>query len=581
MRLLVVALLAPAATAQIGGTWTKICDVSTTGVQAGIGAWADGYDISDDGRYVVYCAPDALDPRDLTGTGSAGYDVYVRDLELDQTILVSLAPGNASAVGWCAATDTRGPVISANGRYVAFSSAASTVVAGDAGLDWDVYVRDLQTQVTVRCSLAVGGAEPNNTCWRPSLSADGRYVCFESNATNLIAGVANFVTHVYRFDRQTGQLALVSASPAGVPANHQSAASDQSADGRFVVFESYASNLGFSDPNGTADVYRKDMLTGQVALVSLDLASGGAPNLGAFAISSAPSISADGRRVAFSTMVPFAPSDVTVSDAYVRDMLANTYELVSVGMSGQSVTGSSGEISADGKHVVFTSTSAAIVPNDNGGFADVFVRDLALARTTRESVSYAGGDPDTHVSALAISGNGRRLAMHSLATNLVQTDNNGFWPDLFARDRGPSVTPQVYCISQVNSQGCTPAIGFTGVPSATLANPFSISATQLVNNKAGTLFYGLSGPQLLPFLDGYLCVRAPTIRAASLFSGGAPAGVDCSGQFLFNFNAYIASGAQPALQTAGTEFWAQCWSRDPAAPSTTNLTDALNATVQP
>ena len=573
--------LSPIASAQIGGTWTELCDLSTTGVQAGIGPWAGGYEISDDGRFVVFAAPDALDPRDFTGTGTAGYDIYVRDLELDLTTLVSLDANNANAVGWCAATDSAGPSISANGRYVAFSSAASGLVAGDPGLDWDVFVRDLQTQVTVRCSITTSGAEPNNTCWRCSISSDGRYVAFVSGATNIVPGATSGAQQIYRFDRVSGQIALVSANASGTPGNQTSLEPRLSADGRFVVFSSDSSNFGFVDPNGSMDVYRKDMLTGQVALVTMDFATGGAPNLGVFATSGTPAISADGRFVAFNTLVPFAPNDVTVGDVYVRDMVANTHQLISVGMGGQSVTGSMGDLSADGRHVVFSSASGALVPNDNNGFSDVFVRDLPLARTTRESVSYAGGDANGHVSALSISSSGRRLVMYSQCTNLVALDNNGIWPDLFARDRGPSVTPQVYCVAQQNSLGCTPAIGFAGVPSATGANAFTISANQLLNNKSGTLFFGLSGPQLQPFLGGYLCVRPPTIRTGTLNSGGTPFGNDCTGQFFINFGTYILGGTQPALQVPGTEFWAQIWSRDPASPSTTNLTDALEATVQP
>jgi hypothetical protein len=108
-----------------------------------------------------------------------------------------------------------------------------------------------------------------------------------------------------------------------------------------------------------------------------------------------------------------------------------------------------------------------------------------------------------------------------------------------------------------------------------------VAAANIVNQKSGTLFYGLNGPTNLPFLGGYLCVQPPTIRCGVVSSGGTPFGSDCSGAFLFDFNTYIAGGTNPALQVSGTELWAQYWSRDPASPSTTNLTDALDAVVQP
>ena len=182
---------------------------------------------------------------------------------------------------------------------------------------------------------------------------------------------------------------------------------------------------------------------------------------------------------------------------------------------------------------------------------------------------------------MAISGNGRRLAMLSQCTNLVAVDNNGIWPDVFARDRGLSPIPQIYCIAQTNSQGCLPTIGFAGVPSASNANTFHITATNVISNQYGTMIYGVNGPSNLPFLGGYLCVQPPFVRMSVTNTQGTPFAYDCSGAFYYDFNTYIAGGADPALQVVGTEFWAQFWSRDPVAASTTNLTDALSAVVQP
>jgi hypothetical protein len=250
-------------------------------------------------------------------------------------------------------------------------------------------------------------------------------------------------------------------------------------------------------------------------------------------------------------------------------------------MSGGAGSSGYSEISADGKHVAFFSAANVFVPNDNNRTTDLFVRDWALGQTTRESVSYAGGDPNHSTVGAAISGNGRRLAFTSFASNLVQGDPQSLDIDCLARDRGPSPVPQVYCIAKVNSLGCTPAIGFSGVPSATHANAFHITASNVVSHKFAVLFYSKVGPALAAFQGGYLCAQAPVVRYPQVLdSGGTPGQEDCTGSFDVDFNTYISNGFDPALQVAGQEFWAQFWSRDPADPYTTNLTDALDALVQ-
>ncbi|MCY3000885.1 MAG: FG-GAP-like repeat-containing protein [Planctomycetota bacterium] len=140
--------------------------------------------------------------------------------------------------------------------------------------------------------------------------------------------------------------------------------------------------------------------------------------------------------------------------------------------------------------------------------------------------------------------------------------------------------PTTYCASEANSLGCTPAIAASGTASATLAAPFDVGTTQLLNHKAGLLFYGFN-PRQTPFQGGHMCVVAPTQRTAAQSSGGTalPAS-DCSGSFHFDFNARIQSGADPLL-VAGTQVYSQFWSRDPADPSTTNLSNALAFFIAP
>ncbi len=154
--------------------------------------------------------------------------------------------------------------------------------------------------------------------------------------------------------------------------------------------------------------------------------------------------------------------------------------------------------------------------------------------------------------------------------------------DLEVSDLGcPAGGPSVYCTAKVNSQGCTPHIGFSGSPSVSSLVPFLVSASSVLNQKNGLVFYGY-GPDALPFQGGTLCVAPPVTRTSLLSSGGNPPRDDCSGAYAFDFNAWIQAGVDPAL-VAGAQVHAQYWTRDPLDPTGfgTGLTDALEFTIQP
>jgi hypothetical protein len=135
----------------------------------------------------------------------------------------------------------------------------------------------------------------------------------------------------------------------------------------------------------------------------------------------------------------------------------------------------------------------------------------------------------------------------------------------------------VYCTGKVNSAGCTPSIGSTGIPSATAGSGFVVSTKNELDNKFGLYFYSKAGANNAPFQGGYLCGQPPLTRTSVQNSGGTP---PCNGMYSIDFNAYIASGKDPAL-VGGQQVWLQTWSRDPASPSTTNLSDALSFTICP
>src|SRR5947209_6949739 len=198
-----------------------------------------------------------------------------------------------------------GPSLSANGRFVAFASIASNLVPGDTNgspdcdptCGADVFVRDRQLGTTERVSVSSGGAQADGESFNPAISADGRFVAFQSDASNLVPGGTNGYGHVFLRDRVNGTTAEVDLGPGGVQGNRDSGYDLAiSADGFFVAFVSEASNLVPHDTNGVTDAFVRDRRTGRTERISISL-SGAQANGG----SSCLSISADGRFVAFST----------------------------------------------------------------------------------------------------------------------------------------------------------------------------------------------------------------------------------------------------------------------------------------
>ena len=245
--------------------------------------------ISADGRFVAFDSA----ASNLVDGDNNFIDVFVRDRQSATTELVSVATGGEQADGIA-----RYPDISADGRFVAFDSGAANLVPGDGNGVFDIFVRDRQAGTTERISFAQGGGDADDHSTVPAISADGRFIAFYSDATNLVAGDTNLSLDVFVHDRQTGLTERVSVGPGGIEGDNASLSSgsglDISADGRYVVFGSAASNLDPTDTNTTRDVFLHDRDTGETRLVSL--AENG--TLGD-AYSDEPAISDDGRVIAF------------------------------------------------------------------------------------------------------------------------------------------------------------------------------------------------------------------------------------------------------------------------------------------
>ena len=285
--------------------------------------------------------------------------------------------------------------------------------------------------------------------WISSISAEGHFVAFQSYASDLIPGDTNGASDIFVADRETGSLERVSLSLTGGQANHHSYQPVITPDGRYVAFNSFASNLVAGDYNGHVDVFVRDRLTGVTERVSVasdgaegHWTSGGSDGITGTYFSGRPAISDDGRMVAFwSVAKELDPRDENYSrDAFVHDRETGETELVSLSTAGQQ--GGNGEvisvdISGDGNVVAFAANYALLVPGDTNGDIDVFVHDLRTGVTERASVGTGGEQADYTSWGAALNYDGRFVAFGSGSTNLVPDDfNGGGGPfDVFVRDR--------------------------------------------------------------------------------------------------------------------------------------------------
>ena len=301
---------------------------------------------------------------------------------------VSIATGGGQAIGG----NSYPPAISADGRFVVFSSTATNLVSGDTNGYGDIFVHDRQTGTTERVSVATGGGQgTGGASYDPAISADGRFVAFYSLATNLVSGDTNGAADVFVHDRQTGTTERVSVATGGGQANGGSYIPAISADGRFVAFYSFATDLVGADTNGFVDIFVHDRQTGTTERVSV--ATGGGQVTGS---SYNPAISADGRFVAFESEASgFVSGDTNAAyDVFVHDRQTGTTERASVSTGGGQATADSysGAISADGRFVAFHSVATNLVGGDTNGAADVFVHDRQTGTTERVSVATGGAE---------------------------------------------------------------------------------------------------------------------------------------------------------------------------------------------
>ncbi|MFN8139313.1 MAG: hypothetical protein U0R49_05900 [Fimbriimonadales bacterium] len=382
--------------------------------------------VSPDGRYIGVNTNANLDGRGgpLLGDG------YARDLLTGRIERVTLT--NSGSLG----NDTSNVVgFSAEGRFAVISSRATNLVDGDTNGFGDIFVRDRLLRTTEMVSLTHDGQLANGGSEIPSISGDGRFVAFDSNATNLVPNDTNGKLDIFVRDRWLETTVRVSISSTGEQADRDSWGASISADGRYVVFQTYARNLIPDDTNRFLDVYLHDMQTGQTERVSI--ASDGTEGNGESRISfGGTQMSADGRYVCFgSTASNLVSGDTNrVTDAFVRDRWFGTTTRVSVRSDGGQANhgGGSAAITSEGRYVLIGSPSTNLTDDGdiNDRLLDVFMHDMWTGETWRISNNTNGEQGNAQSEASVMSANGMIVAFASNATNLAPNDTNGFM-DIF------------------------------------------------------------------------------------------------------------------------------------------------------
>lgn len=451
-------------------------------------------------------------------SSGAAYSVSVGTTPAGQTCLVSNGNGTVAAANVtqvavvCSYThelvsrndsgtlfgtyyDSETPVVSGDGRYVAFVSYGGPL-AGNATTSYrQIYRHDRLTHTTLLVSADDGGTEGNNNSFAPAISDDGRYVAFESYASNLVSGVdTNATRDVFVRDIGGGTTTRVSNSTAGSAANAGSFEPSLSGDGTTVAFTSYASNLVSSGVTGTstANVYRAVLATGLITLISADVAGSGAGG-------SKPALSRNGSRLAFWSYA----SNLVASDAngawdiFLYEVGASpALTLVSVSSAGtQRDSGTESisrivapAISADGRFIAYATTSTNLVANDTNGVQDVFLFDTEDSTTSRASVTSAGveGNADSPAGQgerVALSEDGNWVAFSTSATNLGAGANNvvmheratgamhAVSPAADSGFKGPAISADGRYVAYMSNQQLDPRFTSSGVFVTTMALP--------------------------------------------------------------------------------------------------------------
>ena len=416
--LMFAAGLTLAAEVQAVGETTRV-SVDSAGEQGNRGSLQPT--VSADGRFVAFVSDANKLVSDDTNRTT---DVFVHDWLTRQTTRVSVAStgeqGNRTSYD-----DT---ALSADGRFVAYGSRATNLVPGDTNRSEDIFVHDWLSHQTTRVSVDSDGHQGNAGSSMGALSADGRFVAFYSSASNLVPGDTNDLSDVFVHDRKLHQTTRVSVDSAGNQGQGSSTTPALSADGRFVAFASSAATLAPGNDVGGQFIYVHDRQTHETTRITHYSTAGNAQSY-------QPSISADGRFVAFYSAYSFFPDDTNyLNDIFVHDRLTRQTSQVSVASDGSQGNGASflPSLSADGRFVAYGSEATNLGPSDTNGVA---IGGYLHDRLSRQTTRINGDAADRHgTTEPTLSADGRFVAFASFSSQNVAGDTNAAW-DVFVRDR--------------------------------------------------------------------------------------------------------------------------------------------------
>ncbi len=463
----------------LGNITTRLVSVNSAGTNggdndSGLGMYpydfSVGSQLTPDGRYVAFAseasnlAAGFSDANNGQSNQVNRRDVFVRDMQSNLTRLISVAPGGSSTGNSGSFT----PAMSADGQVVAFESRSTDLVAADRNGQQDVFVRDLSsgfTELASRRSLLL--PEENLTAagvdWLEDVTPDGRYMAFLSTATDLTPAIASGGSdNVYLRDRLTGAVELISVLPNGTNAGSAEGSVRISADGRYVFFNSRGFLDASVDPVGRYQVYRRDRLTGTTQMVSVSTTAGvGSSSAGLSEIS----ISPDGRYIAWTSEATDLISGFTDGngssndDVFLRDMVTGVTSLVSHVSGNLTTSGNNYShlpvFSPDGQKIIFVSlaTDLAVGVTDTNSKSDVFVYDLAAqdvqlvsVSTTANVAGNAWSGDDTYAPPV-VSNDGRYVIFESDATDLTALPVSG--RQVYRRDLNTGTTELI----SINSAG--------------------------------------------------------------------------------------------------------------------------------
>lgn len=405
---------------------TECISFSPNGYAYGMGQYVS---LSTDGQTVAFDS-DATKLAPGVSDYMIQMRVYVKDRRSGITECVSIAPDGSEACSHCSH-----PSISGDGRFVAFECSAYATNMGPSSMRGSIIcVRDRKKKTTECVSISPYGTAPSTDCSHPSISADGRFVAYESSANNLTAAYScSTISQIYVFDRMTKRTECVSLDNSNWGGgNLSSTEPDISANGRFIAFRSYATNLvsGISD----TQVYVRDREAKCTKCVST---AGSIPsNLGSFS----PCISNDGRIVAFVSSSTNLVAGVSGIQIYAHDLQTGMNQCVSRADNTTAVIyGYSGSpcISSDGRYVAFESDCCIPASGVTSNMKQIYVCNRVTGYIECVSISGQGNCGQGGSQAPSISGDGRLVGFSSFSTNLVSGVTGGY-PQIYVRDRGPA-----------------------------------------------------------------------------------------------------------------------------------------------